>query len=236
MPSLFEAATSQVGRKILTGITGLLLLFFLIFHLAGNLTIFGDADAMNRYSMLLHNLGWPLWVARAGLVLVFGIHAWIGISIWWRRRKSRPKGYDIYSSKGTPSRQGMSSRSMALTGVILLVFLIFHINTFALGETATVVIDGQQTGDLKTLVIDTFREPLYAFGYALVMLLLATHLGHGIWSAFTSLTLRSRNLSSLVYTAGVVFGTLLAAGFLFIPLYIYFTGGCGELITGYDCT
>lgn len=236
MPSLIEAAQSQVGRKILTGITGLLLVFFIIFHLAGNLTVFGDAEAMNRYSMFLHNLGWPLWIARIGLVFAFGIHAYIGISIWLKKRKSRPEKYDVYSSKGGPSKQSLSSRSMAFTGVVLLIFLVFHINTFALGETETIVIDGVETGDLKTLVIETFQNPLYAFGYSFVMILLGAHLGHGIWSAFTSLSMKSKKMSPVIYSAGAVFAILLAIGFIVIPIYIFFTGGCGGLIDGYNCT
>ncbi|MEX2585356.1 MAG: succinate dehydrogenase cytochrome b subunit [Balneolaceae bacterium] len=236
MPSLTEAATSQVGRKILTGLTGLFLLFFLFFHLAGNLAIFGSADAMNAYSMKLHNLGWLLWIARIGLLLTFAIHAWIGISIWLKRRRSRPEGYNVYSSKGGPSKQSMSSRSMAFTGIVLLVFVIIHVNTFALGDTETVIIDGQEASDLKSLVIETFQKPIYAFGYAFVMILLGTHLGHGVWSAFTSLTLKSPSLSNIIYITGVVIGILLAVGFLFIPLYIYFTGGCGDLLSGVNCT
>jgi succinate dehydrogenase / fumarate reductase, cytochrome b subunit len=233
MPSLIEAAQSQVGRKILTGLTGVLLLFFILFHLAGNLTIFGDAEAMNRYSMVLHNLGWPLWIARIGLVVIFGLHAYIGISIWFKKRKARPENYSVYSSKGGPSKQSLSSRSMAFTGIILLIFLVFHINTFALGDTETVTLsDGQQASDLKTLVIDTFQNPLYAFGYTFVMILLGAHLGHGIWSAFTSLTMKSKKWSKAIYSIGVVLAVILAVGFIFIPLYIYFTSGSGTLISG----
>jgi len=232
MPSILEAARSQVGRKFLTGITGIFLIIFIIFHLAGNLAIFGDADAMNRYSLVLHNFGWLLWVARIGLALVFILHAWIGLSIWLRRKKVRPESYTVYSSKGEPSKQGLSSRSMALTGIVLLIFLVFHLNTFAFGETDTVWIDGEQARDLKSLVIETFQSPLYAFGYTFVMLLLGAHLGHGVWSAFTSLTMKNKKCSSLTYTLGAVFAILIAVGFLFIPLYIYFTGGSGGLISG----
>lgn len=235
MPSLTEAATSQVGRKILSGLTGLLLVFFVIFHLAGNLAIFGEADAMNRYSMKLHDLGPLLWIARIGLIAIFAVHAWVGISVWLKRRKARPTGYQVYSSKGGASKQSMSSRSMALTGVVLLVFVILHVNTFALGDPAPTMIDGREAKDLKSLVIDTFQSPIYAFGYTLVMILLGTHLSHGVWSAFTSLTMKSRKLSPVVYTIGVVLAILLAVGFLFIPLYIYFTGGCGSLISGVNC-
>ncbi|MDR9365818.1 MAG: hypothetical protein RI575_10800, partial [Balneolaceae bacterium] len=79
MPSLIEALKSQVGRKFLTGITGLLLVFFIIFHLMGNLAIFGEPNAMNEYSKFLHSLGPLLWVARVGLIIAFILHAWVGI-------------------------------------------------------------------------------------------------------------------------------------------------------------
>lgn len=226
MPSIIEAFQSQVGRKILTGLTGFLLLFFIIFHLAGNLAIFGDPDAMNSYSHFLHQLGPLLWLARVGLIVIFVVHAWIGISIWWGKRKARPTDYNVYSSKGGASKQGLSSRSMAFTGLVLLVFVVVHVNTFALGDAGSVDVNGTQMTDIKSLVIETFQNPIYAFGYTFVMILLGAHLGHGIWSAFTSLTLRSPKASAMIYTIGVVVAILLAVGFLFIPLYIYFGGGC----------
>jgi len=227
MPSFIEALKSQVGRKFLTGITGLLLVFFIIFHLMGNLAIFGEPNAMNEYSKFLHSLGPLLWVARVGLIIAFILHAWIGISIWWNKRKARPQKYKVYSSKGGPSKQSLSSRSMAFTGIVLLVFVVIHVNTFALGDTETITVAGEQYSDLKQLVIDTFaNSALYTFGYTIVMILLGTHLGHGIWSAFVSLTMRSKKTSAIVYTVGAIFAVLLAVGFLFIPLYIYFAGGC----------
>lgn len=227
MPNLLQAATSQVGRKFLTGLTGVFLVLFIIFHLGGNLAIFGEPDAMNRYSMTLHELGPLLWFARIGLLAVFLIHAWIGISIWLKKRKARPNKYEVYSSKGGPSKQSLSSRSMAFTGIVLFIFVILHVNTFALGDTGTVMIDGKETHDIKTLVIDTFQNSAgYAFGYAFVMLLLGTHLGHGIWSAFTSLGMKSKKLSAAMYTIGGILAVVFAVGFLFIPLYIYFGGGC----------
>lgn len=231
MPSITEALNSQIGRKLLTGITGILLLLFVIVHLAGNLAIFGEADAMNEYSLFLHSLGPLLWIARIGLLLAFLIHAWIGISIWWNKRKARPQKYEVYSSKGGPSKQSISSRSMAFTGVVLLIFVIIHLDTFALGDTETVMINGQEASDIKQLVIDTFQNPIYAFGYTIVMILLGVHLGHGVWSSFTSLTMKSKKMSASVYAIGIAIAILLAIGFLFIPLYIYFTGGEGSLIS-----
>ena len=230
MPSITKAFKSQVGRKILTGITGIGLIVFTILHLAGNLTLFGDATAFNEYTYTLESLGWILYILEAGLAICFLLHAYIGISIWWNRRKSRPEGYEKYQSKGGPSHNTWASRSMALTGVILLVFLVLHLITFKFGDTASTMVDGTEMRDLKALVINTFQSPWYAFGYTFVMILLGFHLKHGFWSAFTSLTMKHKKYSALIYGIGIFVALLLAAGFLFIPLYIYFTGGQGALI------
>ena len=65
----------------------------------------------------------------------------------------------------------------------------------------------------------------YAFGYVFIMLLLAHHLRHGVWSAFQSLGAVSPRLSPIMYTAGGLLGLLIAIGFLVLPLWIYFSGG-----------
>src|SRR5690625_4607721 len=150
MPSITDALLSQVGRKILSGLTGLFLLFFVIFHLIGNLAIFGSPDAMNAYSMMLHDFGSLLWVARIGLVIIFVVHALVGIAIWLSKSKASPQNYKIYSSKGDPSRQSLSTRSMAFTGFIFIIFVILQVNTFALGDTGDLVLDDRTTNDIKT--------------------------------------------------------------------------------------
>ncbi|MCW9708874.1 succinate dehydrogenase cytochrome b subunit [Fodinibius salsisoli] len=230
MASLLKALKSQVGRKILTGITGIGLIIFIITHLLGNLQLFGDAQAFNEYTYALESLGWILYVLEAGLVFAFLLHAYLGISIWWKRRKARPEGYSKYQSKGGPSHQTWASKSMIVTGIVLLVFLVFHLDTFKFGATETIMLNGHEARDLKALVINTFLNPLYAFGYTAVMILLGFHLGHGFWSAFTSLSMKHNQYSALIYTVGIIFAVLMAVGFLFIPLYIYFTGGQGALL------
>lgn len=231
MPKLLEALQSQVGRKILTGVTGVALTLFVIVHLIGNLTLFGSPEAFNAYAYFLESQGILLIIAEIGLIAVVGVHAWIGISIWWNRRRARPVKYAVYSSKGGPSRQTLSSRTMAFTGVVLLLFIVIHVRTFKFGDAAMVELSsGELARDLKTLVIDTFMNPFWAFGYTFVMILLGVHLGHGLWSSLTSLTMRSRGMSAMVYTAGTVTAFLLAVGFLSIPLYIFFTGGQGALL------
>lgn len=230
MPSLLKALKSQVGRKILTAVTGIGLILFLIGHVIGNLTIFGSGEAFNEYTYTLENLGWLLYLLEAIIAIGFLLHAYIGISIWWKRRKARPEGYEKFRSKGEPSHITWSSQTMIYTGIILFVFLIIHLDTFKFGDTATIMLDGNEARDLKALVVEKFKSPLYTFGYTLVMILLGFHLGHGFWSAFTSLTMKHNRFSGIIYTVGIVFAVLLAVGFIFIPLYIYFTGGQGALL------
>lgn len=227
MPSFLEALKSQVGRKILTGVTGIGLIIFIIFHIYTNLQVFGDVHAFNEAAYALEELGWLLYFLEALLAVAFLLHAYVGISIWWQRRKARPEGYEKYQSKGGPSHMSWASRSMIFTGVVLLVFLVIHLDTFKFANVERIPLpSGAEARDLKGLVISTFQQPLYAFGYTAVMILLGFHLGHGFWSAFTSLTVKHNRYSAIIYTVGIIFAILLAVGFLFIPLYIYFGGGC----------
>lgn len=231
MPSFYRALTSQVGRKVLSGATSIGLIIFIIIHLAGNLTLFGSANAFNKYTYSLESWGWILYVLEAGLALAFILHAAVGISIWLKRRRDKPIKYDNFQSKGGPSHINWSSRSAIFTGIVLLIFLVIHLENFKFGDTQTMMVNGQQMRDLKTLVIDTFQNPWYAFGYTLVMLALGFHMADGFWSAVTSLGMKRSRFSNTFYVISIIFAILMAAGFLFIPLYIYLTGGHGALIS-----
>lgn len=231
MPSLKQALSSQVGRKIMTGITGIGLMLFLIGHLGGNLTIFGTADAFNIYTKTLMDLGPLLYVIEAGLAFFFLYHTFLGVSIWWTRRKARPEGYDTYKTRGGASHQSLASRSMIFSGSIIFIFLVLHIIHFKFGADYTTMIDGEQARDLRRLVIDEFQKTWVVVGYVFVLALVILHLSHGFWSAFTSLGMKHGETSKKVQLAAYAFGIILMLGFIFIPLYIYFTGGEGSLIS-----
>lgn len=237
MPSLIKALNSQVGRKFMTGITGIGLMLFLIGHLAGNLTIFGESQAFNIYTYTLESLGPLLYIIEAGLVFFFLYHAILGISIWRQRKKARPEGYNTYQTKGGPSHQSLASRSMIISGIVLLVFLVFHIMHFKFGlfspDEGTVILEsagGVEARNLRALVIAEFQNPLVAFSYIAVLALAILHLSHGAWSAFTSLGMKHGETSKKVQIGAYIFAIVLMLGFIFIPLYIFLTGGVGSLI------
>jgi succinate dehydrogenase / fumarate reductase cytochrome b subunit len=221
---------NPIGRKLITGVTGLGLALFVLIHMVGNLSYFApNPNAYNVYSHTLASLGPLLYAVEIGLVAFFLFHAWLGYSIWLQTRKARPVGYTTYTSAGDPSRQTVSSRSMILTGVILFVFAVFHVISFKYGpgleSNYVVTVDGVEMRDLKRLLEERFASPLYTFGYVGVMLLLAVHLRHGVWSALQSLGAVSKRLTPAVYLAGGILGVLIAVGFFLLPLYIYFGGG-----------
>ncbi len=221
-----KAATflnSQVGRKIATGVTGIGLVLFIIVHLLGNLAYFAGAEAINTYSYTLHQLGPLLWIVRLGLLAFFLYHAWLGISIWLERRKARPEQYEVYATRGGASRQSWSSSSMILTGILLLIFVVTHLYTFAFHDFKLVAYDsGVEMYDVHARLSEVFAQPLYTIYYVVIMVLLGMHLRHGVWSAFQSLGWMSRKTNPIIYSIAFVLALIIAIGFIGLPLSIYF--------------
>ena len=103
-------------------------------------------------------------------------------------------------------------------------FWFFHLMSFKYGtyyETEPGA-NGEQIRDLARLVEEKFKSPWYAFGYTGVMLLLALHLRHGVWSAFQSLGATNPRLTPLIYAIGGLLGILIAIGFFVLPLWVFF--------------
>lgn len=219
---LVKVYQSSLGKKLLTGITGLALATFVVMHMVGNLLVFSGGQAYNRYGHWVEGLGPLLAVVELLLLLVVITHTVLGIQIFLRRRSARPVAYERYESVGRPSLQSFSSRSMILTGSVVAVFLVLHLQSFKFGPYYTTVLpNGESARDLSRLVIQAFQRPSYAFGYTAVVLLLGLHLRHGLWSALQSLGVMSRGLKSLVYALSALVAVLIALGFLVLPQAIY---------------
>ncbi len=215
--------TSPIGKKILTGITGLGLTLFVLIHMIGNLSYFAGADAYNTYSHTLLSLGPLLWVVELGLLAFFLFHAAIGVNIFLGKRRARPEAYAKYKSAGGTSRQSLSSRTMVVSGIILLVFLVIHLLSFKYGTYYETMVDGTPMRDLARLMTEKFQSPLYTFGYVAVVCLLGFHLRHGFWSALQSLGAMTPKLAPGIYTLGVLIAILITIGFIAPPLWIYFS-------------
>ena len=219
---LWDFFYSPIGKKIISGITGLGLTLFVCFHMLGNLVLFTSAQAYNQLAHFINSWGVLLYLVEFILLGTVIIHAWLGIAIRIKSERSRPIKYNMLKSAGEPSKQSFSSRSMIITGLVLLVFLVSHLSTFTFGTYYLTSVNGVAMRDLAKLVIETFRNPFYTFGYLGVMVLLGLHLRHGFWSAWQSLGVLRAPWSSLVYTIAFFLASLIAIGFLVLPLAIFF--------------
>ena len=221
-PKLITFYNSSIGKKIITGISGLGLSLFVLVHMAGNLTLLASTKAYNRLAHFIDSLGIFLYAIEFILLTLAIFHIVVGIAIRLNTLQARPTNYSQIKSAGDPSKQSLSSRSMAITGIIILGFLVLHLATFKFGTYYTTIVDGVEMRNLSRLVIEKFHYPTYAFGYTGIAILLAIHLRHGFWSAWQSIGVLNSKISPLVYTMALIFGTLLAIGFIILPLSIYF--------------
>lgn len=222
-PKIIEFYTSPIGKKIITGITGLGLSLFVLFHMVGNLTLLVSSQSYNQLAHWLDSLGILFYLVEFILLGLAIFHIVVGIKIRLNNLQARPVSYSyVLKSAGEPSKQSLSSRSMAVTGLILLAFLVWHLATFKFGVYHSTFINGLEMRDLASLVVEKFKSPLYAFGYAGIMILLAVHLRHGIWSAWQSIGVLNSKISSGVYALSLILAILIAIGFVVLPLSIYF--------------
>lgn len=217
---LMSLYQSSIGKKLMTGISGLVLVTFVIIHMVGNLVLLVSADGYNQYGYFLERLGLLLWLIELTLLGFVIFHGAIGIQIFLGRLKARPQDYAVYASAGEPSHQTLSSRTMIVTGLILGSFLVWHLFTFKFG--VRYIVPGSDIRDLSRLVFERFHHPLYAFGYTGVMVMLASHLRHGIWSALQSLGALNATVRPAVYAISAVLAIGIAIGFFVLPLGIYF--------------
>lgn len=230
MQNVLTMFWSSIGKKIVSALTGLALVFYVIIHLIGNLSLLrGDPAPFNKYAHFLESLSWFLIIVELGLLAVFLFHIVMGVMVWIDKKRARPRGYIKTEDAGSPSKKTWSSKNMIITGLVLFVFTIIHVKDFKYGpgvdEGYVTVINGTAMRDLYSLVVHSFQNIYYVIGYTIAMILLGFHLRHGFWSGFQSLGVQHPRLVPLIYGVGIFLAIVLAAGFLFIPIYLYFAGG-----------
>ena len=213
---LIRFLTSNIGRKVLMGLTGLFLILFLVIHLSGNLLIFKGADAFNEYSekMLANEL---IYVIELVLLLAFVAHFVSGIAVTLQNRAARPIGYAVKRRAGHTSHKSLASTTMILTGLVVLAFVPIHLITFKFGTHYAAASNPHQR-DLYRLVIEEFHEPLEVAWYVVAMVIIGFHLWHGFGSGFESLGVTYRKP---LRRFGQALAVIIAGGFIVIPVLVF---------------
>ncbi len=171
MSWLVRYLRSSIGAKHVMAVTGLLLLLFAIVHMVGHLQMFGGPALYNKYAAFLQALWEVKWPVRIGLIGLLALHVILALGLVARNRAARPVGYAVYR----PKRASTAGRTMAITGLIVLAFLIFHIYHFTLAPT--------HHGNAYAMFVVAFRNVGLYLVYLLGIALLSLHLGHGgsVW-------------------------------------------------------
>jgi succinate dehydrogenase / fumarate reductase cytochrome b subunit len=224
MSSISNLVKSTIGSKLFMGISGLMLSGFIVVHLLGNLTLLypDNGVAFNLYAHTLMSLGMLIYVAEFILAAIFLIHFYYGIAITLANRRARGSDkYDKVTGAGHTSRKSFASKTMIFTGIILMVFLIKHLNDLKFGSVYMTTIDGEEVRDLYKTTVEFFKNIWNVGFYSIVMILLGFHLSHGFWSAFQSIGIDGKKFTPAMVSVAAVFGIAMAVGFLFIPIYLY---------------
>jgi succinate dehydrogenase / fumarate reductase cytochrome b subunit len=212
MSWLLKFWDSTVGKKVVMAATGILLVGFVIGHMAGNLQMFLGADAMNRYAAFLKSTGELLWVARLGLRGAVTLHIVAAVQLTRRNAAARPQGY----AKTEPQVSTLASRTMRIGGFFLLFFIVYHIGHFTTGSFHPAF---SHTGVYGNVIIG-FQSPWVVALYVTAMVFLGLHLFHGAWAGFRTLGLQKRSANPIQRTLALWVAILVWAGFTVIPVAV----------------
>lgn len=223
--SIFRFYDSSIGKKILIALTGTVLVGFLLGHLIGNLLIFAGKDAINEYGHFLQTVGHGMgvWVAR---VVIFGsiiLHVILTVQVTKRNRASREQKY----GKEHTQVASKSSRMMIVSGLTILAFFVYHILHFTARkfndyDTYKTMLDGHEVHDVYRMVIAGFSWAPAAIFYIIAMVLLCSHLSHGVASMLQTLGLGNERSRPLFEKIGKAYALLILVGNCSIPIAIYF--------------
>ena len=201
--------------KILMSLTGLAWLGFVVGHLTGNFLLFSGPTKFDAYAKFLEDTGGLLILAEVGLIVFLATHIYSAFRLSGGNSAARPQRYAVQTTRG---RATFASRTMLVGGIVLLVFIVTHVYMFKFGKTAM----AGDTRLLHALVIQSFKNPLVVTWYVLAMLALGLHLSHGFGSAFQTLGILNQAWRERLKLAGTVFGWVIAAGFISMPVWAFF--------------
>ena len=205
---------SSVGKKVVMAVTGAILFGFVTVHMLGNLTSYMGAKAMNEYAELLQGLvhGKGIWVFRIVLLSAVLLHGWAALGLTLANRAARPVGYRAQQLQAAT----WASRTMRYSGVILGLFIIFHLLHLTTGQVHPNFIKG----DAYHNFVAGFQVPLTAAFYILSQLCLGFHLWHGVWSFTQTLGFSHPRYNAARRTFAMVFAVLVAGVNISYPIAV----------------
>jgi succinate dehydrogenase / fumarate reductase, cytochrome b subunit len=229
IPWPVEFYRSAVGKKWVMAVTGIMLLGFVLAHMIGNLKAFIGFDAvegayeLDIYGEALRELAFPLlpryaalWALRIGLIGAFVLHVHAAYSLTLMNRKARPVGYQ---GPRQYLAANYASRTMRWSGVLVLLYLAFHLADFTWGMQPFAP-DGWEYGAVHANFVASFSRVPVAVLYIVANLALGQHIFHGAWSMFQSLGVNNPRFNAWRRYFAIAFAAVIVIGNVSLPVAV----------------
>jgi succinate dehydrogenase / fumarate reductase cytochrome b subunit len=219
---------SSLGKKYIMAGSGAVMFLFVLGHLVGNLQVFLGPNAINRYGHFLQSNIELLWPVRIALLAIIALHIWSATRLTLENRAARPQAYDQWN----PTAATYASRTMMMSGLIVAVFIIYHLLHYTVMvkainltgkdfHTLTEVLDNnQERHDIYRMMVLGFQQPIVSIFYLVGVFLLCLHLSHGISAMFQSLGWKKRSYGECLDRGAKWVAALIFLGYSSIPIAI----------------
>jgi succinate dehydrogenase / fumarate reductase cytochrome b subunit len=211
---------SSVGKKILMALSGAFLFGFVVLHMLGNLKVFAGEESFDAYAEFIRAVGYPavphsgvLWALRIALLAAVLLHITAAFQTWSQSRSARTEGY----RKLEDLSFSYASRTMRWGGVIIGLFIVYHILHFTTGQVHPDFIPGAA---YHNFVIG-FQNPLVLGFYLIAQAALCLHLYHGLWSATQTMGLNHPRYNAMRRPLALGIALAIFAGFVIPPVLVF---------------
>src|SRR5512147_2957468 len=211
--------TSTVGRKIMMAISGQVLVIFIVFHIAGNSSIF--FHALNAYVVALHALPVVVWGGRFILIAAFVLHIWYGTVLKLENHAAKPQTYAVTNFRNA----SFAGRNQIWTGVVIAAFLVYHLLQFTIRVTnpeisADTHQDALGRPDVFMMVVRSFEQLGISGVYLIALAALGLHLLHGIQSSFQTWGMTNDGTLPVIENSGTAASVMLFIWYIAIPVSV----------------
>jgi succinate dehydrogenase / fumarate reductase cytochrome b subunit len=208
----FRFWDSTAGKKAVMAATGVILIGFVLGHMAGNLQIYMGAAKLDAYAEFLQHTPALLWGTRIVVAVCVILHFTAAMQLWLLNRKARPQSY----VKKKAIASSFASRTMMWSGPILLAFIIYHLLHLTTGQAHP----DFRPGQVYRNMIVGFQNVPASIAYIVAMTMLGTHLVHGVWSMFQTIGVSHPKYTPILKRIAVLVAAALAIGNISIPVSV----------------
>jgi succinate dehydrogenase / fumarate reductase cytochrome b subunit len=210
---------SAIGMKAVMAVTGLILFGFVFVHMVGNLKLYLGPEHMNEYAESLRTMFTPmvpreglLWIARIVLLAAVVLHIHSAWSVSKMSREARPVAYQ----RREYVKASYAARTIRWGGVIVLLFIIYHLLHLTFGTVHPGFVHGDAYGN----VVKGFQVWWVSAFYIVANVALGLHLYHGVWAMFSSVGVTHARFDKWRRTFATVFAVVITIGNISFPLSV----------------